>query len=280
MQRIDRIDTMERAALERERETLRGSRWTRWRSMLRYGLVIRVNLRRRSTRRRAGPREDRRKRRPRQRGESRPEYRLIEHGRSIPAVASGILAAVTVPRCDRRGSSGERTPTGPASARPPVSSALARELVQRVDRAAAARRARSAPRAGRPASQSAGAQPNAVARRRPLRASWKRSLWTQQLQEPGDVQQQRRIANANRIDEAVRDVVTKIRYVEHLDRDLVGVVAYLPRHAQQTRHHQAKRGAVIFLVRRAARWRSGVRRRARCAGGAARAWPSRCSPPW
>jgi hypothetical protein len=40
MQRIDRIDTMEQAALERERETLRRSRWTRWRSMLRYGLLI------------------------------------------------------------------------------------------------------------------------------------------------------------------------------------------------------------------------------------------------
>src|SRR4051812_23252773 len=40
MQRIDRIDTMDKAVLEREREALRDSRWNRWRSMLRYVLLV------------------------------------------------------------------------------------------------------------------------------------------------------------------------------------------------------------------------------------------------
>jgi hypothetical protein len=66
-------------------------------------------------------------------------------------------------------------------------------------------------------------------------------LWTQQPQEQGNVQQ-RRIANANRMNRPCAMSLRRFRYVEHLDGDLVGVVAYLPSHMQQTRRHQAKRG--------------------------------------
>jgi hypothetical protein len=40
MKRLNRIETLEEAALEQRREALRDSRWRRWRSMLRYGLLV------------------------------------------------------------------------------------------------------------------------------------------------------------------------------------------------------------------------------------------------